>query len=938
DFDYFRVLAAAEGYWDSSVSKETLEWVRPVSILKQPEKLSATAATDTTISLQWDAVKGGTGYYVLYMSPDASPLRDAVNGKQLALDDSPTKSPTTTLKVENLQPGTAYFFKVIAVAGLKENNSPAAKLPYYTNVAAPSAVSFGAVSSSSAVIHWQAPESTAGVTGYRISWGMSAAADSHTHDVSGSGTTSYTIQESAKLPSTGETLYAKVMALGKAPTKAAAGESPKDDKWPGAPDPLWNDWPHEGAGNSEWVNANVAPPTSVSFGTVLYNSALINWKAAAGTAVSGGYEVSWGSSARADSYTHTVNSTATKTYTISNTKQLPKAGTKLYVKVRVRAKATGGTHSEWVSPTAGGHIMPTAKQLSSPGNFVATTVTSSSVALSWAAVNAASGYRVWHSTTSGGFSGAGETLNGTTHTFGNLEPGTQYYFRVVAVGAGNKTDSGPRDLPQYTQVAAPRSVSFGAVSATSVPVSWQAPLKGTGVSGYEISWGTDSSADTHTHTADASARTYTIDANLPDTSASSQTLYVKVRANAANNNPSGWVNPSPASTTMPQKTKLKTPAPTAADDSGVVASSVKKAITVTWPAIPNAHSYFVFYAKAAADVNDTAISGWAADWQVGSNTAAKGRLTVYEDSKVKNPSVSIKNGGSPMLDAHTQYSIRVLAKTNDANSVDSDASTAITLTTPKIQLASPQPSATAQETSITLTWGAVDNAAGYKVWQNTSDSFTGSGTAVSSTSHTFSGLTASTTYYFKVVAVGSGNYSDSAAATLARDTTGRANVSVSTRAELVAAIKAVWSGYDKPTYNGSLGRNEYKDAFSGSLNHIQITATIDMSNLFKDRTNFNGDITGWDVSKVTDMEAMFNGASVFNRDISGWDISRVTDMYKMFQYATAFQQNLSKWDDSSLEDASVSNMTFLGSGMYFSRGKRGTWPPRFREKYNKKLN
>ncbi|MCU8159012.1 DUF285 domain-containing protein [Vibrio vulnificus] len=44
-----------------------------------------------------------------------------------------------------------------------------------------------------------------------------------------------------------------------------------------------------------------------------------------------------------------------------------------------------------------------------------------------------------------------------------------------------------------------------------------------------------------------------------------------------------------------------------------------------------------------------------------------------------------------------------------------------------------------------------------------------------------------------------------------------------------------------------------------------------MSNLFRDRVNFNSDISDWDTSSVIDMRAMFLSAEKFNQNISYWN-------------------------------------------------------------------
>ena len=54
-------------------------------------------------------------------------------------------------------------------------------------------------------------------------------------------------------------------------------------------------------------------------------------------------------------------------------------------------------------------------------------------------------------------------------------------------------------------------------------------------------------------------------------------------------------------------------------------------------------------------------------------------------------------------------------------------------------------------------------------------------------------------------------------------------------------------------------------------------------------------ISTWDVSRVTDMSNLFKNKDNFNEDISNWDVSNVTNMERMF-YTTRFNQPIGDWD------------------------------------------
>lgn len=112
--------------------------------------------------------------------------------------------------------------------------------------------------------------------------------------------------------------------------------------------------------------------------------------------------------------------------------------------------------------------------------------------------------------------------------------------------------------------------------------------------------------------------------------------------------------------------------------------------------------------------------------------------------------------------------------------------------------------------------------------------------------------------------------------------------------------------------------NMLRALVNADINNQQIaltctSAVTDMSDLFKNKTNFNQTLEHWDVSNVTDMSGMFENATSFNIPtddsdvdlmselsssnllLSEWDVSNVTNMDFMFKNATLFNQDISSW-------------------------------------------
>ena len=123
--------------------------------------------------------------------------------------------------------------------------------------------------------------------------------------------------------------------------------------------------------------------------------------------------------------------------------------------------------------------------------------------------------------------------------------------------------------------------------------------------------------------------------------------------------------------------------------------------------------------------------------------------------------------------------------------------------------------------------------------------------------------------------------------------------SPSNNAELQTAVDSWYSDETNATIN------------YGNINTWDVRNVEDMSELFKDKTNFNSNISNWDTSNVTTLVEMFNNANQFNQNIGGWNVSNVKDTSRMFLTAHAdwstaipnqFNQNIGGWDVSKVKD------------------------------------
>ena len=90
-----------------------------------------------------------------------------------------------------------------------------------------------------------------------------------------------------------------------------------------------------------------------------------------------------------------------------------------------------------------------------------------------------------------------------------------------------------------------------------------------------------------------------------------------------------------------------------------------------------------------------------------------------------------------------------------------------------------------------------------------------------------------------------------------------------------------------------------------AIDNPNLTTVTNLSEAFRECTNFNGDITNWDVATITNMTSMFHDASSFDQNIGGWTVTNVISMARLFEGASDFNQNIGSWDVGTVTNMAV---------------------------------
>ncbi len=440
------------------------------------------------------------------------------------------------------------------------------------------------------------------------------------------------------------------------------------------------------------VFASNQAPVLTSAVSSSYKSILLNWNAVTN---SSGYEI-WRSTSSTSGFAK-IAQTDSAGYTDDNLT----TGINYYYEIR--AFYTIGPNTVYSPYSA----VKYAKPIPATPNITVSQTSYNSLTISWNAIEGATGYKVYRSTSASGTYTALTPTTSTSLISTGLATGTTYYYKVLAY----RTEGSVITNSAYSAVKSakpiPTTPIATAVSAgyNSVKVFWNIVPGATGYTVYRSSSATEGFASIATVTS----TTYT-HASL----AMGTTYYYKVAAYRTVGTTKVYGLQSEATSAVPIPS---TPAPTAV-------STGYTSIKVSWPAVSGATGYKIY----KTDENG----------QVLSTLAENLTSPLYTQDE---------------LTTNQMYYYKVVAFRTVSGIETLSSDSAIVSAKPVPSAPTGLTAASAGYNSTNLSWNEVAGAEGYALMRSTSLNGLyiriNSGTFISCTDNN---LTTGTTYYYKVYA------------------------------------------------------------------------------------------------------------------------------------------------------------------------------------------
>ena len=687
------------------------------TLLNIPAGLSLSGISDTGITVRWNTVTGATSYE-LYRN-DVSIDANAVSPKTEA----------------GLSPGTSYTYEVRALNAVSASNRSIAETTI-TVPSTPANLTVGSPTETTLSISWDASTGADAYELYRdaspvpiyMGPGLSFT------DTGLTSSTAYNYQILAKNPS---------------------GASPKTTAVPGTT-------------SAQASAAPAAAPAGLAVSSQTNTTLTLNWNA---TADATSYELYRGGTlvftdtAQVRTFTDVGLSGGTEyNYTVAASNSQGQG-------------PTSGVEASFTTPNA-----PTGLAVSNP--------TGNGLTLDWNISTGATGYQL--------FRGATSIFTGAAITFADtgLATGTPYNYSVLAT---NTSGAGPQSatVTGTTTPATPGNLTVTAISETSVTLTWNTEV---GATSYQLM-----RDGTQIHTG--------FDPIFTDSGRTSATAY---NYTVKSTNASGS---SPVSAVTVGTTSAAAASPPAAPTGLNVGGATVATLDISWNAVADATSYQLFrdgtsiYTGTALTFMDSglaaattytynvsasnsagtgsnsgpaqgttvpttpgglAVSGatettltisWSASTGAASYELFRDGALVYTDTT---PSLSYTNAG---LSGGATYSYQVQATSASGTSPKSSAASGKTVPSYPGGLAVVGPT----ETTLDIMWNSTAGSASYELYRDSALIFTDTTNALNFTD---TGLTASSTYTYQVLARNSSGAKALAGAPSVQGTTGAQAVTV----------------------------------------------------------------------------------------------------------------------------------------------------------------
>ena len=206
---------------------------------------------------------------------------------------------------------------------------------------------------------------------------------------------------------------------------------------------------------------------------------------------------------------------------------------------------------------------------------------SGKVKLTWDAVEGATKYKVYRSTSSGGTFKLMYTATGCSYTNTSAEAGKKYYYKVKAISETDGADSAFSSVKSRTCDLPRTELTRGATSTSAISISWD---EIDGASHYSV-YRSTSKDGTYKKLNTAEATSY-----QDKTVSAGKTYYYKVIANSPFSGASSAASSFLTAKAVPAAVTMKS-----------TASSTKSSIKISWNEAADATGYYVYRRASESD-------------------------------------------------------------------------------------------------------------------------------------------------------------------------------------------------------------------------------------------------------------------------------------------------------------------------------------------------